>query len=75
MQQQIENTTNGEEALLQVIDAGVHELNQPMRAILCWSTLLLSETEPDSPLARDLGIIVEEAKRMSEVVRGLNLLT
>jgi signal transduction histidine kinase len=71
----LENTTEETEALLSVIDAGVQELNQPMTAVLCWSNLLLSEADPNSPLAMDLAIIVEQVKHMSEVVKGLNLLT
>jgi signal transduction histidine kinase len=71
----IENTTAEAEALLSVIDASVQELNQPMTAVLCWSNLLLSETDPDSPLAMDLAIIVKQVKHMSEVIKGLNLLS
>jgi signal transduction histidine kinase len=71
----IESTTAEAEALLSVIDAGVQELNQPMTAVLCWSNLLLSEVDPGSPLAADLAIIVEQVKHMSEVIKGLNLVT
>jgi signal transduction histidine kinase len=71
----IENTTEEAEALLSVIDVSIQELSQPMTAVLCWSNLLLSEADPDSPLAMDLAIIVEQVKHMSEVVKGLNLLT
>ena len=70
----LESTTEEAEALLSVVDAGVQELNQPMTAVLYWSNLLLSEADPDSPLAMDSAIIVEQVKHMSEVVKGLNLL-
>ena len=71
----IGNITEEAEALLSVIDVSIQELSQPMTAVLCWSNLLLSEADPDSPLAMDLAIIVEQVKHMSEVVKGLNLLT
>jgi signal transduction histidine kinase len=64
-----------EDVLLQVLDVSLQELTHPMRAIRCWSNLLLSETEPQSPIAMDLEIIIEEAERINEIVRGLNLLT
>jgi hypothetical protein len=64
-----------EEVLLRVVDTGLQELIQPMRAVLCWSTLLLSETESQSSIAMDLEIIVDEAARMNEIIRGLDLLT
>jgi signal transduction histidine kinase len=67
--------TREEEALLLVIDASVHDLNQPMTVILGLSELLLSQVEPDSPFAEDLSTIVEEARRMGETIRGLSLLT
>lgn len=64
-----------EDVLLQVLDTSLQELTQPMRAVRCWSNLLLSETESQSPMALDLEIILEEAERINEIVRGLNLLT
>jgi signal transduction histidine kinase len=74
MMQQIGRTLEEAEALSLVFETSVQELDQPMRAVLCWSQLLLSETDPDTPLATGLGIIVKEANRMNEIVRGLNLL-
>jgi signal transduction histidine kinase len=71
----LESATAETEALLSVIDASVQELSQPMTAVLCWSNLLLSEADPGSPLATDLVIIVEQVKHMSEIIKGLNLLT
>jgi hypothetical protein len=64
-----------EDILLQLIDAGLQELTHPLRAVLCWSALLLAETKPPSAIALDLEIIVEEAARMNEIIRGLNHLT
>jgi len=69
------NKIYDEDTLLQVIDTGLRELANPLRAVLCWSTLLLSETRPHSAMAMDLEIIVEEAARMNEIIRGLNHLT
>jgi len=63
-----------EDDLLQLLEASLQELSHPLRAIRCWSNLLLSETEPHSPMAMDLEIIVAEAERINEIVRGLNLL-
>ena len=63
-----------EDVLLQVLDASLQELTHPLRAIRCWSSLLLSETGPHNPMAMDLEIIVKEAERINEIVRGLNLL-
>ena len=71
---QIGRTIEEAETLSLVFETSVHELNQPMRAVLCWSKLLLSETDPGTTLAMGLGIIVKEVNRMNEIVRGLNLL-
>ena len=68
-------TANDPEVLSCVLVASVQELNHPMRAVLCWSKLMLSELHPHDPLFMDLTIIVQETQRMNEVVRGLNLLT
>jgi len=64
-----------EDVLLQVLDASLQELTHPLRAIRCWSNLLLSETGSHNPMAMDLEIIVKETERINEIVRGLNLLT
>ena len=69
------NKAYDEDVLWQLIDTGLRELVHPMRAVLCWSTLLLSETEPHSAISMDLEIIVEEAARMNEIIRGLDRLT
>jgi hypothetical protein len=74
MMHQIGRPIEETEALSLVFETSVQELNPPMRAVLCWSKLLLSETDPDTPLATGLGIIVKEVNQMNEIVRGLNLL-
>ena len=73
--QQTENSTEEAEALLLLIEASVDELKQPMAVVLGLSELLLSHTNSDTALSKDLNIITKEIRRMSEVVRGLNLLT
>jgi signal transduction histidine kinase len=66
--------TREEETLLLVIDASAHTLNRPMEVVLGLSNSLLSQIDPDSSLADDLTTIIHEVERMSEVVKGLNLL-
>lgn len=68
---------SGEEtqALLLLLETSVYELNKPMAVVLGLSEHLLSQTEQETPLAKDLGIIVKELRHVNEVVRGLNLLT
>jgi signal transduction histidine kinase len=70
----IQNKIEEAEALLSLIDASLDELNQPMTAVLCWTKLLLSETDSNNPLATDLSIIAQQVSHMSEVLKGLNLL-
>jgi signal transduction histidine kinase len=72
---QTRNSTEETEALLLLIEASVDELKQPMAVVLGLSELLLSHTSSDTALSKDLNIIAKEIRRMSEVVRGLNLLT
>jgi len=69
--------SSGEEAqaLLLLLDTSVYELNKPMAVVLGLSEHLLSQTEQETPLAKDLEIIVKELRHVNEVVRGLNLLT
>jgi signal transduction histidine kinase len=73
--QQTKSSTEDAEALLLLIEASVDELNQPLTVVLVLSELLLSQADANTPLGKDLNIIVKEIRRMSEVVRGLNLLT
>lgn len=63
------------EALLLLLETSVYELNKPMAVVLGLSEHLLSQTEQETPMAKDLEIIVKELRRVNEVVRGLNLLT
>jgi signal transduction histidine kinase len=63
------------EALLLLVETSVHELNQPATVVLGLSEHLLSQVEQETPLAKDLEIIVKQIRRVNEVVRGLNMLT
>jgi signal transduction histidine kinase len=63
------------EALLLLLETSVVKLNQPMAVVLGLSEHLLSQTEQETPLAKDLEIMVKELRHVNEVVRGLNLLT
>jgi len=69
--------SSGEEAqaLLLLLETSVYELNKPMAVVLGLSEHLLSQTDQETPLAKDLEIIVKELRHANEVVRGLNLLT
>jgi PAS domain S-box-containing protein len=52
--------------------AGVaHEINNPLTSVLGFSELLLRNSTLDGPTRKDLTIIVEEARRARDIVRGL----
>lgn len=72
--QQVEDTIKETAALLLAINTSVHELNQPMTILLNLSELLLAEAEANSQMAADLSTMVEQTRRMSEIVRGINRL-
>jgi hypothetical protein len=63
------------EALMLVLESSAYELNKPMAAALRLSERLLAQTDPDTPLAQDLKMIVNEMRHAREVVRGLQILT
>lgn len=76
MQQQLEDTyrqlLHSEKlASLGKLAAGVaHELNNPLGGILMYANILLEQTK-EGPMAQDLKVIVEQAMRCKEIVRGL----
>jgi signal transduction histidine kinase len=72
--EQVEDKIKETAALLLTINTCVLELNQPMTVILNMGELVLSEVGPDHPLAADLTTIVGQARRMSEIVKGINRL-
>lgn len=54
------------------LSAGIaHELNNPLGVITMYTNILKDETPPDSPLYKDLELIVEQAERCRGIVGGL----
>lgn len=54
------------------LSAGIaHELNNPLGVVIMYSNLLYEELEDDSPLKKDLSLIVEQAQRCKTIVGGL----
>ncbi len=52
--------------------AGVaHEINNPLSGILSYAEDLLEESKPEDPLRKDYEVIVREALRCRQIVRGL----
>jgi nitrogen-specific signal transduction histidine kinase len=52
--------------------AGIaHEVNNPLGVVIMYAHLLLDEIEPDSPLYKDLKLIVDQADRCKKIVGGL----
>jgi two-component system NtrC family sensor kinase len=52
--------------------AGVaHEINNPLSGILSYAEDLLEESEPQDPRRKDYEVIVREALRCRQIVRGL----
>ena len=54
------------------LSAGIaHELNNPLGVITMYTNILKDETSPDSPIYKDLELIVEQADRCRGIVGGL----
>ncbi len=54
------------------LSAGIaHELNNPLGIIIMYCNLLLEECPPDSPMRKDLELIVEQGNRCKKIVGGL----
>jgi two-component system NtrC family sensor kinase len=52
--------------------AGVaHEINNPLTAVLTYSSFLLKRTQGDPAVEQDLGVIVRETIRSREIVKNL----
>jgi two-component system NtrC family sensor kinase len=48
-----------------------HEINNPLTAVLTYSSFILKRVEPGSEAHSDLEVIVRETKRCREIVKGL----
>ena len=54
------------------LSAGIaHELNNPLGVITMYSNILKEELEADSPMQKDIELIVEQADRCKKIVGGL----
>ncbi len=54
------------------LSAGIaHELNNPLGIITMYSNILRDEAGPDSPIIKDLDLIVEQSDRCKKIVGGL----
>ncbi|HBG71000.1 MAG: hypothetical protein A2W93_03140 [Bacteroidetes bacterium GWF2_43_63] len=54
------------------LSAGIaHELNNPLGIITMYSSILMEEASADSPVRKDLELIVEQADRCKKIVGGL----
>lgn len=52
--------------------AGIaHEVNNPLGVIIMYSHILLDETDPTSPIFRDIQLVVEQADRCKKIIGGL----
>ncbi len=75
-----EKLTNAQIALKQAeklahmgqLSAGIaHELNNPLGIIIMYCNLMLEECPPDSPMRKDMEMIVEQGNRCKKIVSGL----
>lgn len=54
------------------LSAGIaHELNNPLGVVIMYANILKDEADPDSPIVKDLELIVEQAERCKKIVGGL----
>ena len=54
------------------LSAGIaHELNNPLGVVIMYANIILDETTPDSPLRKDLELIVEQTARCKKIVNNL----
>ncbi len=57
--------------VLEMAGAACHELNQPLQAILGYSSLISSQLQEDSTFKKQVNVINIEAERMGEITRKL----
>lgn len=54
------------------LSAGIaHELNNPLGVVIMYANILLDEAPKDSPIYKDLKLIVEQTNRCKKIVGGL----
>jgi signal transduction histidine kinase/iron only hydrogenase large subunit-like protein len=54
------------------LSAGIaHELNNPLGVIIMYANILFDECPPDDPKRKDLEMIVSQAERCRQIVKGL----
>jgi len=54
------------------LSAGIaHELNNPLGVIIMYANILYDECSPEDPKRKDLEMIVSQAERCRQIVRGL----
>jgi signal transduction histidine kinase/iron only hydrogenase large subunit-like protein len=54
------------------LSAGIaHELNNPLGVIIIYANILYEECPPDDPKRKDLEMIVSQAERCRQIVKGL----
>lgn len=54
------------------LSAGIaHELNNPLGIIIMYCNLLLEDCSPESPMRKDLELIVDQGNRCKKIVSGL----
>lgn len=52
-----------------------HELNQPLTSVMGYAELLKRKMGEDSPYGNSVGVIMQEAERMAEIVRKIGKIT
>ena len=61
--------------LAELAGAAAHELNQPLTSIIGYSELLCRQLPAQGSLAQAATIIINQAKRMAEIVRRIGKIT
>ncbi len=62
-------------AIMELAGAAAHELNQPLTVINCQIKLLEEALEHDIKPSREIGIISDSVKRMTEIIRKIGNIT
>ncbi len=62
------------EALLLFIDSVFGEVKQPLTVLLGLSEMMRTKVNRDDPIAKDLEAITRQARRINEIMRGLDVI-